>query len=266
MSQIPEDLIQTLMKMTGQGRAQVEQMVQGIIGRQVAETKVRSNDVGSSRKKKLYTYERYPHYLTSDHVYRYTLRVSLKDIKPVIWRKIDVPSNITLRHLGDLILDLMGWDGGHLNQFRQGNNCYLPYYQRDLSEEPDFCWGCENFNQEDYTIADLLSVKGKSVVFEYDFGDSWEHEVRLSSVNEYADGEAREIVFIGGKRECPPEDCGGVWGYEELMEILTRCKAGERLSKEEREHLDWAGWGKDYNPEDLDLGVCRIIVDEYNGK
>lgn len=86
-----------------------------------------------------------------------TLRITLKEIKPAIWRKIEVPSNITLRHPGDLICNLMGWAGYHLNQFRKGNDYYMPAYQRDGEE--DYIWNCNNYNQEDVTIADILPKK-----------------------------------------------------------------------------------------------------------
>ena len=266
MPQIPEDLIQALMQLTGQSRTVVEQMVQESIGRQAAKTKTAGGRSTSAQSKPSYTYDEYPRYRPAARVRRYTLRIALRDHKPTIWRKLDVPSNLSLRHLGDLILSLMGWDGGHLNQFRKRNVCYLPYYQREPSGEADFDWNCENVNQEDYTIADLLASKGSSVVFEYDFGDGWEHEVRLSDVAEYEDGETREIVFRGGKRACPPDDCGGVWGYDELLEILSRLKAGERLSDDEREQLEWADWDEDYDPEDLDLDRCRMVVERFNGR
>ncbi len=274
MPQIPEEVIQTLMRMTGQGRAEVERILQESVGRVAAEVRAsvpgkasvpgRASAKGGAARKPTYTCERYPHYLPSERVLKYTLRITLRYLKPAIWRKVEVPSNISLRHLGDLILALMGWSGGHLNQFVKGNSCYMPYYQRESSGEADYEWGCENLNQEDYTIADLLSVKGRSVVFEYDFGDGWEHEVRLSAVGEYADGEPREIVFVGGKRECPPDDCGGVWGFESLLDILSKRKAGKRLSTEEREHLDWAGWDRDYDPEALDLDMCRAVAESFN--
>ena len=76
------------------------------------------------------------------------------------------------------------------------------------------------------------------MVFEYDFCDGWEYEVRLSSVNEYADGEKQEIVFIGGKR----------------------------LSSEEQERLKWVGLSKRFNPEVLDLNACKRVAKIFNGK
>lgn len=272
MPQIPEELVQALMKLTGQNRKSVEQMlqssVQEMIGRQSAQScgggASKSGRASEGNDSPAYTCEEYPHYRPAERVQKYTLRITLRHLRPAIWRKVDVPSNISLRHLGDLILDLMGWGGWHLNQFIKGDSYYMPCYQREASGESDFSWDCENLNQEDYSIGDLLSVKGRYVVFEYDFGDSWEHEVRLSGVSEYQDDEVREIVFRGGERCCPPDDCGSVWGYEELLGILAKRKAGKRLSADERDQLEWAGWGKNYDPEALDLDECRRVVARFN--
>lgn len=116
-----------------------------------------------------------------------------------------------------------------LNQFRKGIDTYYePYYQRDGDYEDFSDDRIRHYNQEDYTIAQMLADKGKHVVFEYDFGDSWEHEVTLSSVDEYKDGEARVIRFVSGKRACPPEDCGGIWGYEELSPDKIRIEENEK--------------------------------------
>lgn len=109
-----------------------------------------------------------------------------------------------------------------------------------------------------------MSEKGDTMVWEYDFGDSWEHDVRLSSVDEYADGEPREIVFIGGKRACPPEDCGGIWGYEELLKLHERRIARKRISADDRERLEWYGMDRDFDPEWLSLEECREIVEAFN--
>ena len=263
MQQIPEELVQTLMRMTGGSREYVMDML-GRSMREMSKPHRASSETGHSGKKSSYTRTSYPHFIECEGVLKYTLRITLKRSKPAIWRKIEVPSNISLRHLGDLTLDLMGWDGGHLNQFRKGNDCYLPYYQREAAGEDDFIWECNNLNQEEFSIADLLTKKAQTVIFEYDFGDSWEHEIRLSSIDTYNDGEKREIVFLNGKRDCPPEDCGGIWGYEELLEILDKRKSGKRLTSDEKEQLEWAGWGKSYDPEHLDVEYCRDIAERYN--
>lgn len=90
-------------------------------------------------------------------------------------------------------------EGYHLNQFRKGDNFYAPAYQRE-HEMPVLFGPARNFNQEDYTLSDLLSEKGKSIEWEYDFGDSWMHDIRLSSVGEYKDGEPL-VTFVKGERE-----------------------------------------------------------------
>ena len=73
----------------------------------------------------------FPRYREADHVLKYTLCVALRGVNPPIWRKVIVPSNISLRLFGDLILELMGWMGEHQNQFRKGDSCFAPAYQRE---------------------------------------------------------------------------------------------------------------------------------------
>ena len=73
-----------------------------------------------------------------------------------------------------------------------------------------------NYFSDDFTLSDVLSEKGKAIEFEYDFGDGWIHEVKLSSVGEFKENDDYAVRFIDGKRACPIEDCGGVWGYEAL--------------------------------------------------
>lgn len=260
---IPEDLIRAMMQISGKSRPEVESIIVKALG----EIPMMAKQAKSREKSKNhteYTETSYPHYLPARRVLKYTLRFTLKGITPTVWRKIEVPSNITLRHLGDLIVDLMGWSGYHLNQFYKGNDYYMPHYQRESSGEDDYIWNCNNYDQEDFTIADFLTQKASAITFEYDFGDSWEHIVRLSSIDEYKDGEPRRIDFVSGKCACPPEDCGSVWGYENLLGILEKSKAGKRLNPEEKEQLEWAGWDTDYDPDYLDLDACRRIVERYN--
>lgn len=260
---IPEELIQTMMQLSGKSRPEAE----ALLCKALSEMQMKARQMKSpktSRTRKEYTETFYPYYLPDKQALKYTLRFTLRGIKPAIWRKIEVPSNISLRHLGDLIIDLMGWEGYHLNQFIKGNDYYMPHYQRVSSGEDDYSWNCINHDQEDFTIADLLVKKASSVTFEYDFGDSWKHDVRLSSIDEYQAGEPRCINFVSGKCACPPEDCGGVWGYKDILGILAKRKAGKRLNFKEKEQLEWAGCDADYDPEQLDLEECRRIVEWYN--
>lgn len=227
-------------------------------------TSKRSKTKMSTARKK-YTKDNYPHYQPAKTVMKYTLRITLKGIRPSIWRKVEVPSNITLRHLAELIIPLMGWAGYHLHQFRKGNDLYVPAYQSDVNDMDGFL-DCRQHVSEEYIIADILREKGKTVLFEYDFGDDWQHEIRLSSVADYAAGEPHSIKFVGGKRACPPEDCGGVWGYEELCdeapsmagmskEYRELCKAG--LINPRREDPE------SFDPEEFDAEKAAELCESF---
>lgn len=266
MAEIPEALIKQMMKATGQSREEVESVIQKLLkemAQGIPDFGDLQEDEDSDDQPRGFSENEYPAYLAAKKVVKYTLRVSLRGVSPAIWRKIECPSNISLRHLSELFIPLMGWEGYHLNQFRAGYDYFAPHYQRE-NEMLVMFGRAKNYNQEEYSIADVLKEKSKSIEWEYDFGDSWYHDVRLSSIEEYEDDEPEEIVFRGGKRACPPENCGGVWGYVELLEILAKRKAGKRLDSEEKEHLAWAGFDSNYDPDYLDLEECKEIVEDLN--
>ena len=204
----------------------------------------------------------YPHLLPSSQVKKFTVRVSLKGFSPIIWRKFECPSNISLRHLTELMIELMGWGNVHLNQIiTSGDVRYIPCNQHNSGMR----WG-EIRYQEEYMLSDILREKGSTAIWEYDFGDSWKHEIRLSSIEEYEPDDVRGIVFKSGRRACPPEDCGGIWGYLELLELYERQKAHKRLNAEERERLEWYGLGRNFDPEYLDEEECRSICNRFSEK
>jgi len=202
----------------------------------------------------------YDDYLPSEHIWKYTIRVSIKGSSPLIWRKFVCPSNISLRHLADFLEHLMEWDGRHMNQFIVGRYTY--YVQQNICQS-DFGMD-ESLPQEEYMLSDLLRDKGKTILWEYDFGDSWMHEIRLSSVSDYKEGEGHDIKFIGGRMATPPEDCGGIDGYEELLRLHEKRKSRKRLSSEERERLKWYGMDKDFDPEYFDEFACIDFCDLFS--
>lgn len=201
----------------------------------------------------------FPMTLPRDEVKKFTLRVTLKGLKPSIYRKFEVPSNITLRNLGELIIDVMGWDGCHLHQFRVKDRLFAPKSQSDVDYDSLFDNG-RNFFSDDFTLSDVLSEKGKSIEMEYDFGDSWMHEVRLSSVEEYQANEVHAVRFVDGKRACPIEDCGGVWGYEALCAHFNGDDSfDENFDKDFFDYFI----DEDFDPEYLDLPHVREICNVY---
>ena len=95
------------------------------------------------------------------------------------------------------------------------------------------------------------------MLFEYEYGDGWEHTVTLSKIEDYAEGEKPVVRLIDGKCACPPEDCGGIYGYNELCESLKHPRSAHA-----KEMKEWLGY--QYDPEDFDFVDVQQTIDEYN--
>lgn len=198
---------------------------------------------------------------TREDVKRLTLRVEMQGIEPVIWRELVVPSNLNLESLGCLLVDVMDWEGYHLHQFIKGYDYYgVPDEEFGTRNPFEGLFGyspVKNHDSRDYTVGDVLARKRSWIDFEYDFGDSWMHRVTVVDTRKYHEGEERKIVLTAGENACPPEDCGGVWGYEELVEALKKPR-----SKRAKEIKEWLGY--DFDPTDFDFEGVSAMVDDYN--
>jgi hypothetical protein len=158
------------------------------------------------------------------------LRIELVDsTDPVIWRQVLVPAGYTFADLHAVIQAAMGWQNAHLHQFRVGDLCYGPR-GIDLDLTP-----------EDGVRLDQLTAPGAEagtqavLDYLYDFGDDWEHRVSVETAT-VADPDSRYPRCIGGQGACPPEDCGGIPGYQRLREVLDDPTAPER-----EDLLEWLG-------------------------
>src|SRR5262245_12251909 len=140
----------------------------------------------------------------------YELHVKLREIEPAIWRTIEVPGASSLEDIHFAIQVAMGWTNSHLHQFMIGETSYG---MADVD-------GAEDLDLEDerrFRLQDLVET-GAAFVYEYDFGDGWEHDVTVKKVTTQA--KLPKPRCTGGARACPPEDCGGSGGYENLLEAL----------------------------------------------
>ncbi len=186
-----------------------------------------------------------------DDVKEYHIRIKLKDAPVKIWRELKVPSNISLELLAAFLLEAMGWDNSHLHQFMKNDTYFMS--EGDLSENDDMFgrWGkIRNVDANNYSLDDVLKEKGDRMTFEYDFGDSWMHELWVKGIRDYEPQEERCVRLIKGHGECPPEDCGGVWGYEDLLSIREK----KRKSADDKERLEWYGMDdEDFDPDFFDL-------------
>ncbi|MCD6578893.1 plasmid pRiA4b ORF-3 family protein [bacterium] len=178
---------------------------------------------------------------TSNKIYQ--IKIKLANIKPPIWRKILVNSDILLPNLHKIIQTVMGWMNLHLHDFRVGKKYYGEIDEEDIIDVID------------YSNVHLNKVMRKvkdHIVYMYDFGDGWEHKITLEKILE---PEVKKYypVCITGKRGCPPEDCGGSGGYENLLKILKDPKHPE--------YEDYKEWVGDYFfPEEFDIQTVNELL------
>lgn len=176
-----------------------------------------------------------------DRIPTYQLRVELEGISPPIWRRVLVPGNIRLGRLHAIIQVVMGWDNDHLHQFIIGKQAY---------SDPDFelneFGGAPVLNEKKTLLMNIAPRAGKVLVYVYDFGDSWEHRIKVEKILRGELSKENFVECIDGARACPPEDCGGVWGYEDLLQALKDPK-----HKGHESTLEWLG--EEFDPEAFDL-------------
>ena len=169
---------------------------------------------------------------------RYHLKVSLEGIQPAIWRRLQVPGNASLGWLHAVLQVAMGWTNSHMHQFIVGERLYS-----DPRVEPDDDLGVLD---ENATAVMEIAPRVKSAFqYEYDFGDSWEHRIVVEKILDPDPAASTVAQCLDGARACPPDDCGGAFGYADLLEIIMDPK-----HEEYEDRMDWLG-GK-FEPEAFD--------------
>ena len=184
--------------------------------------------------------------------HEFHIRVKLNNAPVNIWRELVVPSNITLEMLAYVLIDAMGWRHEHLYQYHTKNGvCFLN--SRELKHRNDsffaFMSRVRYKNSEKTSLEQVIQPKGERLKFEYDFGDSWTHDLWVKGTRDYASNEEPVIKLLKAHGECPPEDCGGVWGYAELLELNKK----KRKTADDKERLEWYDIPKGFDPESCDL-------------
>lgn len=192
----------------------------------------------------------------------YQIKVLLADIKPPIWRRLVVDSRVPLDALHDVIQVSMGWTDSHMHQFvdRDGVTYSEPY---DDNFAPSF--GRKMIDESAVLLNEVLKNEKDWLKYEYDFGDGWEHKIILEKIMPQKKNQL-PIVCIKGRRACPPEDCGGPWGYKHMLEQLAAPEDDEEYA----ELLEWLG--DDFEPENFDMQETNQILEDifegvlFNGK
>jgi hypothetical protein len=172
------------------------------------------------------------------------LRIELQGIEPLIWRRVGVRARISLADLHHVILAAMGWLDSHLWELEANGHRYSSY----LAEEPE--WNERYEDAERVLFSELLKSGIQRMEYVYDMGDYWEHSIIVERVT----APLPNVIypqFLGGERRCPPEDCGGPFGYSEFLRKIT-----SKQSKTRKAALDW--YGAPYDPDDI--GQEKIVT------
>ena len=174
----------------------------------------------------------------------FQFKVRLKDIEPAIWRRIVVPASYNFWDLHVAIQDSMGWLDYHLHVFRVVNPETKEIDEVGIPDDEPIDDGLEYLPGWELPIVAYFIELGDTADYNYDFGDGWEHEIVLEGVL-LKDPKTKYPKCIGGAQACPPEDCGGIGGYESLLKIIR-----DPSHEEHESMMEWLG-GK-YDPKAFD--------------
>ena len=177
----------------------------------------------------------------------YQLKVTLLDTSPPIWRRLLVPADLSLAQLHDVLQVVMGWQDGHLHEFSAHGRRFGPLDPEDqfMAEDVE--------DERRMRIFDLFGRTGAKAVYTYDFGDTWEHSIVLEKRLPAAPNMVYPIC-TEGQLACPPEDCGGIPGFYDLLDALR-----DPTHEEHKELNEWVGG--DYDPEAFSIeAVNRILT------
>jgi hypothetical protein len=168
----------------------------------------------------------------------YEIKITLMNMAPSIWRRVTVPLDITLGNLHTVIQIAMGWEDDHLHEFLIGRKRYGPVI-------PDKAGFGEPAVNEDIVCLNGVAKPHAKFIYHYDFGDDWRHEIHIEREIE-EDLNPRQVRCVAGENACPPEDCGGPYGYFDLIAILRDAQHEEHNAMQE-----WIG--EDFDPKYFDL-------------
>ncbi|HCU06856.1 MAG TPA: hypothetical protein DIC42_04675 [Holosporales bacterium] len=187
--------------------------------------------------------------MCSNNMKIYQFKIQLNDIKPLIWRRVQVLSTITFADFHDVIQNTMGWEQCHLHEFRV-NGKSAPQGIGPIFEDGFEC----PTDEKKVKLDKIFTEEKQKINYEYDFGDGWEHTITLEKI---VDPDEKPYPrCIAGERACPPEDCGGPWGYENLLEIL-----GDPKHKEHNNMLEWCG---KIDPEAFSVEGTDKLLRKFN--
>jgi len=177
----------------------------------------------------------------------YQIKVTLRHSKPLIWRQLLVSGDATLFDLHKIIQVAMGWTNSHLHQFIVNGDYYSVPSEEDWQPVID---------ERKYRISQIASTEQSKFIYEYDFGDGWEHDVIVEKILPF-DPKEKYPHCLKGERACPPEDVGGIFGFEEFLEAIRDASHEEHES-----YVEW--WGGVFDPEAFNVDETNQLLGEID--
>lgn len=177
----------------------------------------------------------------------YQIKISLNEHSPKVWRRIQLKSDILLPDVHKIIQTTMGWTNSHLHTFVHNGEQYSKPSPEDLMDSIDY---------RKIKLSAMLKKEKDTLLYEYDFGDGWEHTLLLEKVLP-VNLNTKYPVCLAGKMKCPPEDCGGVWAFGDMLKILKNPRHEEYQS-----YIDWLGG--EFDPKEFDLEMINKCLSDEN--
>jgi hypothetical protein len=178
----------------------------------------------------------------SQGVAAYQLKITLREVTPAVWRRVVVPGDIRLGVLHTVFQEVMGWTDTHLHEFVFGPD----HYGVKDPDSPDIK------SEARVVFGSIAPKEGGAFAYLYDFGDGWEHDVVVEKISPWT-LDRKDPHCLDGARACPPEDVGGVGGYEDLVKSMKGSD-----TKERREFIRWLG--REYDPEVFSVKETNEIL------
>jgi hypothetical protein len=176
----------------------------------------------------------------------YQFKITLRGIKPAIYRTFVVKENISFFEFHHVVQIVMGWFNEHFFQFTG---------QDAIITDPEFVDYGEVIDIQDFFLNEYFKDEGDKIQYEYDFGDTWIHDIVLEKITDGSDNDDVPKCLTG-KRNCPPENCGGVFGYEDLVNVMSDVNHPEF-----EEMVEW--YGERFDPEYFELDEVNTDLAEF---
>ena len=185
----------------------------------------------------------------------FQLKVELLDTNPLVWRRLMVAEDVSLWELHIILQIVMGWKNAHLMQFHVRGSCFAhPSLNRPGDDELE--------DAHNMMLREAFPRQGSRIIYEYDFGDSWAHQIVLEKAIEMDKAQYKNPFCVEGENAGPPEDCGGVYGFEELKRIIA-----DPEDKEYEEMSDWLySYYSNYDPSKFSLSAVNRILNQGSAK